>query len=94
MNGTTNNRGLTIGVVLVLALIAVVVFVNLPDRRSGGEKLGDAVDALPQGVDKAADELGDKSPAERAADKVEQKVDEIGDDLKASKSSTSDSSKN
>lgn len=85
----TQNSGFIFGVVLVLAAIAIVVFLNMPDRRTGSEKLGDAVEALPHGVDKAADELGDKPPAERAADKVEEKVDEVKADLKTSKASSS-----
>jgi hypothetical protein len=84
-----SSSGMTIGVIALVAVVALAVFVSLPDRRTTGERLGDAVETLPQGVDKAADELGDKPPAERAADKVEKEVNEAKADLKSASASKS-----
>jgi hypothetical protein len=58
---------------LILCLIAVVGFIayrvlNAPDRRSEGDKIGDAITELPNGVDKAARQLEDRTPAEKLND--------------------------
>lgn len=59
----TNSILILIGAA-VIALLAVGAVFLMQDNRSGSERLGDAVEALPQGVDKAANELGDQPPAE------------------------------
>lgn len=59
----TNSILILIGVA-VIALLAVGAVFLMQDNRSGSERMGDAVEALPQGVDKAADELADQPPAE------------------------------
>jgi len=48
---------------------------NAPDTRSTGEKVGDAIDQLGEGVDDAARELEDRTPLERAADELEDATD-------------------
>ncbi len=78
----TNNsaRGLlSVFVVVILAVIAWSVLV-MPDQRTAGQKIGDAVDALPQGVDKAARQLEDRTPGEKLGDAVK----DAGDDIKHS----------
>ena len=74
------NRGLI--AFLVLALLAIIgwAILTMPDRRTAGEKVGDAVDALPQGVDKAAQQLENRTPGERLGDAVK----DTGDDIKQS----------
>ncbi|UDF02286.1 hypothetical protein [Asticcacaulis sp. AND118] len=70
----TNGILILIGVAII-AILAVGAVFMMQDNRSGSERMGDAVEALPQGVDKAADELGDQPPAEnieRNAEKVTQ----------------------
>ena len=69
----------------LLALVAIVIvgalawgLLTMPDRRSTGQKIGDAVDALPQGVDKAARQLEDRTPGEKLGDAVK----DAGDDIK------------
>ncbi len=42
--------------------------INTHDSRTAGDRVGDAIDALPGKVDKAADELTDKSTLEKAGD--------------------------
>lgn len=68
---------------LILCLVAVVGFIaysvlNAPDKRSAGDKIGDAVNELPNGVDKAARQLEDRTPA----DKLNDAAKDAGDDLK------------
>ncbi len=58
-------------VLVIIALAAVAWFVmTMPDRRTTGERIGDAVDAAPQGLDKSARELEDRTPGERVGDAV------------------------
>lgn len=81
------NKNLIIAsLVGLLIAVAAVVFMNMPDNRSAGERIGDAVDTLPQGVDAAADQLEDRTPAERlgddlkeGAETVEQKAEKATD---------------
>ncbi len=69
---------------LLMAGIAVIVVVvgisllNAPDQRNAGEKISDAINELPNGVDKAARQLEDRTPGEKLGDVVE----DAGDDLK------------
>jgi hypothetical protein len=59
---------LMIGVVVIVAVVGFYVL-NAPDRRSPGEKIGDAVD-----------QLGDRTPGEKLGDAVK----DVGDDIKKS----------
>jgi hypothetical protein len=73
-----NNSKFVIGG-LIVALLAVIAFgvLNMPDRRSPGEKVGDAIGKLGdgQGVDDAARELKDRTPAQRIEDGVKDATD-------------------
>jgi len=60
---------------IALVVIVAIFLLNLPDNRSGPERVGDAVEALPQGVDKAGDQLKDRNPVEKAGDAIEKKTD-------------------
>lgn len=77
---TTDSRNkslLTIIAVILLAAILYSVLV-MPDRRTAGQKIGDAIDTLPQGVDKAARQLEDRTPGEKLGDAVK----DVGNDIK------------
>jgi hypothetical protein len=76
-----NTQYRTLIAVLVIAVLGVLAWgaLTLPDQRSTGEKVGDAIDALPQGVDKAARELEDRTPGERLGDAVK----DAGEDIKS-----------
>ena len=67
-------------VVLTLVLIVILGYyvLNAPDRRSGGEKVSDALHELPNGVDKASRQLKDRTPK----DKLEDAATDAGDDVK------------
>lgn len=59
-----NNTATIILTILIVAILAVGAVWMMQDHRSGSERVGDAVTALPHGVDKAADKLGDQAPAQ------------------------------
>ncbi len=72
-----NNAAVIILAVIVVALLAVGAVYMMQDHRTGGERLGDAVQTLPKGLDKAAKKLDDQPPAqnvERNLDDAAKKV--------------------
>lgn len=75
----TNSNKTMITVILVIVVAVVGFFIlTAPDRRTTGERVGDAIDALPQGVDKAARQLEDRTPAEKLGDAAS----EAGEDVR------------
>lgn len=75
-----NSSGKFLVTAALVAVIAIVSYYILtaPDNRNAGEKLGDAINELPNGVDKAARQLEDRTPA----DKLNDAAKDAGDDLK------------
>jgi hypothetical protein len=74
-----SNGVVVILAVAIIALAAVIAVYLMQDNRSGSERVGDAIEALPNGVDKAANQLGDKPPAqnvERNLGDAEKKIAE------------------
>jgi hypothetical protein len=63
--------------IVVVAVLAVAAygFMTQPDTRSAGERLGDAVSNLDDGVDDAARELEPRTPAERLKDDYKDATD-------------------
>lgn len=57
----------TVGIILVVAAVGYFLW-TAPDRRDPGEKLGDAIGELHNGVDKAARQLEDRTPGEKLGD--------------------------
>lgn len=68
---------LIILVVIVLAAFAYFFFVDRGDDRSSTERLGDALQELPEGPGKAARELQDRTPAERLNDAIKDQGDKL-----------------
>lgn len=60
---SSGNSAIVILAVLVIAIAAVAAVYLMQDHRSTGERVGDAITALPQGPAKAVDKLGDQPPA-------------------------------
>ena len=73
----SNGSMLIFAAVLVLGALSYYVLTT-PDRRSAGQKIGDAVDALPDGMNKASRELENRTPAEKLGDAAK----DIGKDIK------------
>ncbi len=70
---------------MILGVLAVILLgaitwnmYGMPDNRSTGERLGDAISALPNGVDAASHELKDKTPTDKLGDAVKK----VGEDIK------------
>jgi len=73
MATTTSPSGtaaITVLAVLIIAIVAVAAVYLMQDHRSTGQRVGDAITALPQGPAKAVDKLGDQSPATNVKDNV------------------------
>jgi len=79
MAANTNRNILLIFIIVVLGVLAWVVL-TMPDQRSAGQKIGDAVDALPNGIGNAAEQLEDRTPGEKLGDSVK----DVGQDIKES----------
>ena len=77
MANPNNNKLLTVIIIIIIA-IAAYGLLTMPDRRTTTERVGDAIHALPQGVDKAGRELEHRTPGERIGDAVK----DAGDDIK------------
>lgn len=60
--------------VVIMGLVGYSVL-TAPDQRDAGQKIGDALDELPNGVDNAARELGDRTPADKIGDAVDDATD-------------------
>lgn len=71
----TQNRNILALLVLVVVVIAAVFYLNQPDRRTTGEKIGDAIDALPQGPDAAAKQLEDRTKGQKLGDDLKKATD-------------------
>jgi hypothetical protein len=70
------NTNIIIGT-LIAVVVVVVAFgiLTTPEDRSFGERIGDAADRLDDGVDDAARELEDRTPAQRIGDEIEDATD-------------------
>jgi short subunit fatty acids transporter len=79
-----NNRKnlLTILIVVILVVLAYGVL-TMPDRRTTTEKIGDAIHELPQGADKAARQLEDRTPGQKMGDAVKDAGDKIKDNTRS-----------
>jgi len=64
------------GVAVIIAIIGYNIL-NAPDRRDTGQKVSDAINELPNGVDKASRQLKDRTPGEKLSDAVKDKGDDI-----------------
>lgn len=77
---TKNSQGkflLMTGVAVIIAVIGYNVL-NAPDNRSPGQKIADAIDELPNGMEKASRQLEDRTPGEKLNDIAK----DAGDDIK------------
>jgi len=71
--------------IFMVAVVIAVIFLgyNLlttPDQRSMPDRVGDAIHALPQGVDKASEQLEDRTPGQKLGDAVKNTGQKIKDD--------------
>ncbi len=74
----------TVAIVLAVAVAAVVAYLvlTMPDHRTTSQRIGDAFEELPQGVDRAARQLEDRTPAEKMGDTVKDNIEDRKDPIK------------
>ena len=75
----TNRSTVFIMIIAIAALLAIVAYaiMQAPDRRTTGERVGDAVSNLSNGVEEAGESLQDRTPAQKLGDAVEDAGDRV-----------------
>lgn len=71
----TNTKNALIAILILIVLGVGYKVMTTPEHRTVGEKVDAAVEQLDNGVDNAARELKDRTPAERASDAVKDATD-------------------
>ena len=76
--GRSSNTLVTLLIVIVV-IAGAYYFLYGKDTRTGGQKLGDAVDTLgdTHSLGRASEELKDRSPAEKLGDAIKNKNEEL-----------------
>jgi hypothetical protein len=70
-------RNLLIALV-ILAVLGLAYIIVAPDQRTTTQKIGDAIHELPQGADKASQELdSDRTPGQKIGDAFRNAGDKI-----------------
>lgn len=70
------NAKIVLGVVATAFLVVFAYgLLTMPDQRSTGERVGDAIGQLENGVDDAARELEPRTPGERIRDEWDDRTD-------------------
>jgi len=70
--------------VVIVVVVAFGYLMTRPDQRTTTQKVGDAIHELPQGVNKATDELkDDRTPGQKLGDDMR----DAGDKIKENSSS-------
>ena len=67
------NKNLKILISFLIIITLGVIgwgFLTMPDNRSTGQRVGQAIDELPNGVDKAAKKLESRTPGEKIGDAI------------------------
>jgi hypothetical protein len=77
MDNTQNKKIIPAVVIgLLVALIGYYVL-NAPDRRDPGQKIGDAINELHNGPEKAARQLESRTPGDKLQDAVQDEKKDI-----------------
>ena len=81
MSATFTPPRIAATILAAIAIIAAVFFFSTKsDNRNAFQRIGDAVHELPEGGDQAADQLKDRSPAQKVGDAIE----DAGENMKRS----------
>lgn len=78
---SNSTRSLLVAAVIILVAALAYGFLTMPDRRTGSEKLGDAISELPD-TTKATRELEDRTPGQKIGDAVKDAGDDLGETIK------------
>jgi len=77
----SNLKFISITVTALVVIILGYYVLNAPDQRTAGQKIGDAVQELPNGPDKAARQLEDRTPGQKLQDAAHDEKQDIKKDL-------------
>jgi hypothetical protein len=77
MTQPLQSRFLLMSIVIVVVAIVGYHLLNAPDQRNPVQKMGDAIEQLPNGPDKAARELKDRTPGEKLGDAIKDEKEKI-----------------
>lgn len=72
-----SNKYLLILIVSALILLVGYYVMNKPDQRNAAQKIGDAVNELPNGVTKASRQLENRTPGDKLEDAAQDAKDSI-----------------
>lgn len=72
-----SNKNLLILIVSALILLVGYYVLNKPDQRNAAQKIGDAVNELPNGVTKASRQLENRTPGDKLEDAAQDAKDSI-----------------
>ena len=68
---------ISIIVVVLIVIVTGYYVLNAPDQRDAGQKIGDAIKELPNGPDKAARQLEDRTPGKKLEDATQDEKQDI-----------------
>jgi len=74
-----NNRNLFILLIVAVLAVGIWAVLTMPDHRTTGQRIGDAVDALPNGVTAASRQLEPRTPGQKLGDAVKDTGQNIKD---------------
>ena len=80
MSATQNTKLIPAIIIGIIVAIGGYYVLNTPDRRDAGQKIGDAINELHNGPDKAARQLESRTPGDKLQDAIK---DEKTDTKKA-----------
>lgn len=69
----------TISIMILVSLSAVFLYymLNALDKRNVGQKVGDAITELPNGLEKASRQLENRTPADKISDSIKDTNEDI-----------------
>jgi hypothetical protein len=78
MNFPASTRNVLIALLVIIVLVAAYSVLTKPDDRTTSQRVGDAIHELPNGLDKASNELkDDNTPGQKMGDEVRHMGDKI-----------------
>ena len=77
MVDSTNNKWFPMAIIVIIAVVIGFFVLNRPDQRTTVQKVGDAVNELPSGIDKAARQLEDRTPADKLNDAAKDTKEDV-----------------
>jgi multisubunit Na+/H+ antiporter MnhB subunit len=86
MNGSPNvniSRSLIVVALVIVLGFLTYSFLRTPDQRTFTDRVGDAFHALPQGVNKASEQLEDRTPGQKLGDAIKDTGDKVKDNTSA-----------